>query len=98
MKNTQSCQLKVTEESIEILKVLAHPLRIQIILILLPNKKLNVAEIVNILQVPQSTVSQHLVKMKRKILGSKRSGLEVYYHITNPKIIQILEILLSTDK
>lgn len=98
MKNTQTRQLKVYEENIEILKILAHPSRIQIILILLPNKKLNVAELVSILHLPQSTVSQHLLKMKGKILNSKRRGLAVYYYITNPKIIQILEILLSTDK
>ncbi|MEK7019848.1 ArsR/SmtB family transcription factor [Bacillus sp. FSL R9-9410] len=98
MNNTQKHLLKVSDESIEMLKILAHPSRIRIVLTLLSNKILNVAEIVNILQMPQPTVSQHLSKMKGKILGSDRRGLEVYYYISNPKVPQIIEILSSTDK
>ncbi|PGX12078.1 metalloregulator ArsR/SmtB family transcription factor [Bacillus sp. AFS033286] len=98
MNNTQTHQLKVSEDSIEMLKILAHPSRVQIVLTLLSKKILNVAEMVNILQMPQPTVSQHLSKMKGKILGSDRRGLEVYYYISNPKIPQIIEILASTNK
>ncbi|EJQ35988.1 hypothetical protein IEE_05508 [Bacillus cereus BAG5X1-1] len=98
MNNTQNHQLKISEENIEMLKILAHPSRVRIVLTLLSNKILNVAEMVNILQMPQPTVSQHLSKMKGKILGSDRRGLEVYYYISNPKIPQIIEILASTNK
>ncbi|NWK72643.1 helix-turn-helix transcriptional regulator [Bacillus paramycoides] len=98
MNKLQSQQELKIEESVELLKAIAHPSRIQIILALLPNKQLNVNEIVNILQMPQPTVSQHLSKMKGEILRSDRRGLEVYYYISNPKVPQIIGILASTDK
>ncbi|ARJ25748.1 transcriptional regulator (plasmid) [Bacillus mycoides] len=88
----------ITDENIEMLKTLSHPIRIQIITILMQHNTLNVSELVNKLQIPQSTVSQHLSKMKGKILGYDRRGLEVYYYINNPKVPQIIEILSSTDK
>ncbi|HDX9614746.1 TPA: winged helix-turn-helix transcriptional regulator [Bacillus toyonensis] len=98
MNSTQANKIKVSEENIEMLKVLSHPSRIQIVLTLLSTDKCNVAEIVNSLQIPQSTVSQHLSKMKGSILKSDRIGLEVYYYISNSKIPQIIGILSSTDK
>ncbi|MED2241442.1 transcriptional regulator, partial [Bacillus thuringiensis] len=42
---------------------------------------------------PQSTVSQHLSKMRGKILRSERRGLEMYYHIANSKACQIVSVL-----
>ncbi|KFM95243.1 transcriptional repressor pagR [Bacillus clarus] len=80
MNNIQTHQLKVSDENIEMLKILTHPSRVQIVLTLLPNKKLNVAEIVNILQILQPTVSQHLSTMKGKILGSDRRFRGVLLH------------------
>ncbi|MGS2748782.1 ArsR/SmtB family transcription factor [Bacillus zanthoxyli] len=88
----------ITNENIEMLKTMSHPIRIQIITILMQHSTLNVSELVNKLQVPQSTVSQHLSKMKGKIVGCDRRGLEVYYYISNPKVPQIIEILLPGNK
>lgn len=81
------------KKNAELLKALAHPARLKIIANLYPDKRLNVREIVNILQMPQSTVSQHLAKMKGNIVGHDRKGLEVYYYISNPKVVQIHRIL-----
>ncbi|PFJ17687.1 transcriptional regulator [Bacillus cereus] len=91
-------QTLVCDENIEMLKTLSHPVRMQITAILTQYNILNVTELVKKLQMPQSTVSQHLSKMKGKILGFDRRGLEVYYYISNPKIPQIIEILSSTEK
>ncbi|TKI40267.1 helix-turn-helix transcriptional regulator, partial [Bacillus mycoides] len=41
----------------------------------------------------QSTVSQHLSKMKGKALKAERKGLEIYYHIQNSKADKIIQIL-----
>ncbi|TKI28393.1 ArsR/SmtB family transcription factor, partial [Bacillus mycoides] len=51
-------------ESAEILKVLAHPVRITILKELITRGACSVNQIVDILRIPQSTVSQHLSKMK----------------------------------
>ncbi|OWT48467.1 ArsR/SmtB family transcription factor [Bacillus sp. K2I17] len=91
-------QTVISNEEVDMLKTLSHPARVQIITILMRHSILNVSELVNILQMPQATVSQHLSKMKGKILGYDRRGLEVYYYINNPKVPQIIEILSPTVK
>ncbi|MEI5871322.1 metalloregulator ArsR/SmtB family transcription factor [Bacillus albus] len=91
-------KIDINDENIEMLKTLSHPARIQIITILMQHNILNVSELVDILQMPQATVSQHLSKMKGKILGYDRRGLEVYYYINNPKVPMIIEILLPNIK
>lgn len=91
-------KIDITDENIEMLKTLSHPARIQIITILMQHNILNVSELIDILQMPQATVSQHLSKMKGKILGYDRRGLEVYYYINNPKVPMIIEILSPNIK
>ncbi|MFJ5746776.1 ArsR/SmtB family transcription factor [Bacillus cereus] len=88
----------ITYENIEMLKILSHPIRVEIITILMKHNTLNVSELVNKLQIPQSTVSQHLSKMRGNIVGCDRRGLEVYYHINNPMVPKIIEILLPNNK
>ncbi|MCR6856622.1 metalloregulator ArsR/SmtB family transcription factor [Paenibacillus jamilae] len=95
MKYTKT---NMTNENIEMLKTLSHPIRVEIITILMQHKTLNVSELVNKLQIPQSTVSQHLSKMKGRIVSCDRRGLEVYYYISNPIVPQIIEILLPNNK
>ncbi|MEC3263920.1 transcriptional regulator, partial [Bacillus thuringiensis] len=41
----------------------------------------------------QSTVSQHLSKLRGTVLRSERRGLEMHYYIDNAKARQIVEIL-----
>ncbi|HDR6245769.1 TPA: helix-turn-helix transcriptional regulator [Bacillus cereus] len=81
------------EENATLLKIIAHPTRLQIISILLMDQNPNVNDIVIQLKIPQSTVSQHLAKMKGIVVGCDKKGLEVYYYINNPKIAQLYEIL-----
>ncbi|MED0951732.1 metalloregulator ArsR/SmtB family transcription factor [Bacillus mobilis] len=81
------------EDDIELLKAMAHPLRLQIINELTNKKTLNVTQLTEILNIPQSTTSQHLSKLKRYVLRAERKGLEVYYSINNSKADKIVEIL-----
>ncbi|MBK5469037.1 helix-turn-helix transcriptional regulator [Bacillus sp. TH19] len=67
----------ITEEDVEILKIMAHPIRLQIVQELSSQKSFNVSQLTEILDIPQSSVSQHLSKMKGKILRSERKGLEM---------------------
>ncbi|MFJ8356638.1 ArsR/SmtB family transcription factor [Bacillus paramycoides] len=84
------------EKNAEVLKALAHPVRIKILKELITRGACNVTQIVNILGIPQSTVSQHLSKMKsQKLIMSDRKGLEVYYSAQNKTINSIVEILLD---
>jgi len=84
---------KIPEADVELLKIMAHPVRLQIVKELGQRKICNVTQLTELLDVPQSTVSQHLSKMRGKILRSERRGLEMYYHIANSKACQIVSVL-----
>ncbi|MDL2419382.1 metalloregulator ArsR/SmtB family transcription factor (plasmid) [Bacillus tropicus] len=81
------------EEDADLLKVMAHPMRLKLVNELYKHKVLNVTQLIQILKLPQSTVSQHLSKMRGKVLKGNRQGLEIYYSINNPKIERIIELL-----
>ncbi|PGM88767.1 ArsR/SmtB family transcription factor [Bacillus cereus] len=84
---------QISEADVELLKIMAHPVRLQIVKELNHRKICNVTQLTDLLKIPQSTVSQHLSKMRGKILRSERRGLEMYYHIENFKACQIVSVL-----
>ncbi|MEB9506432.1 transcriptional regulator [Bacillus anthracis] len=102
MKNRQ---ISVSAEDVEMLKVLANPIRLQIVVILMQYNTLNVTDLVLTLQtsepsvsISQAAASQNLAKMRGGILGYDKIGAEVYYYISNPKAPKIVEVLLTTIK
>ncbi len=88
----------ITEEDVDRLKIMAHPIRLQIINELIQYKKCNVTQLTELLKIPQSTVSQHLSKMRGKVLKAERKGLEMYNYITNLKASQIVGIFRFVNK
>ena len=85
--------IKKYEKMAEKLKALAHPHRLCIIKGLIDNQ-CNVTKIQECLHVPQSTVSQHLAKLKAAgIIEGKRTGLEICYKVIDTDIIKIIEEL-----
>ena len=96
MKNVFSTEISEFERVSEILRVLAHPVRLQIVHQLLGENALNVTELQQILKLPQSTVSQHLHKMRNhKVLSHERKGTEVFYRVDDEKVKQTLKILID---
>ncbi|MDF9505702.1 metalloregulator ArsR/SmtB family transcription factor [Bacillus cereus] len=89
----ESKKNNITEEDVEILKIMAHPIRLRIVNELSKHNTFNVSQLTKILEIPQSSVSQHLSKMKGKVLKAERKGLEIYYSIRNNKATQIVGIL-----
>lgn len=72
----------------EVCKTLASPKRLEILNALKEGEK-TVSELVDILGVPKANVSQHLAVMRHKgILASRRDGVNIYYRVANPKVIQ----------
>lgn len=81
-------------DTVNILKVLAHPIRYSIAVTLLNNGVMNVGAIQDSLSLPQSTVSQHISKMRQVgLVDSDRDGTKIYYSLTNPKAIDIIKSL-----
>ncbi|PKJ52594.1 ArsR/SmtB family transcription factor [Bacillus sp. SN10] len=81
------------EEDVELLRVMAHPIRLKIVNELSKQNTLNVTQLTNILNIPQSTVSQHLSKMKGIVLKGNRKGTEIYYDIHNQKAEKVIKLL-----
>ncbi|MFU2028304.1 transcriptional regulator [Bacillus wiedmannii] len=84
---------KIREEDVDVLKVMAHPVRLKIVNELMHHKLCNVTQLTEILGLPQSTVSQHLSKLRGTVLRAERRGLEMHYYIDNAKARQIVGIL-----
>ncbi|EKB58326.1 ArsR/SmtB family transcription factor [Falseniella ignava] len=80
------------DEIVEILKVLAHPIRYSIAKTLLENGSMNVKSIQENLDLPQSTVSQHISKMRQLgVVNNNREGTKIFYDIVNPIAINVIK-------
>lgn len=81
-------------EIAEMLKVLAHPVRLCIVKGLLENGGCNVTHMQSCLGAPQSTISQHLQKLRTAgIIEGKRNGTEICYRVCNPMAAEIIRVL-----
>ena len=90
--------IKDLNKSAELLKALAHPVRLCIVKGLIMNGSCNVAHIQNCLDMPQSTISQHLQKLRSVgIIEGTRNGIEVNYTVCDEKVSKIVKILLDID-
>lgn len=80
----------------EIFKQLSHPSRLCILVNLLIKNESNVSDMQNCLCEPQSTVSQHLSKLKAAgLIKGERNGTEIIYRVTNEQVRDILTNLLN---
>jgi len=78
----------------ELLKVLAHPVRLCIVTGLLKNGGCNVSHMQSCLNEPQSTISQHLQKLKMAgVISGARKGKEINYRVSNKRIESLIKIL-----
>lgn len=86
----------ILAEKAELLKTIAHPVRLCILAMLIKEQESNVTDIQCCLDVPQPTVSQHLAKLKSAgILSSERNGTEIIYKIKNEEVQHIIELILQ---
>ncbi|MBE6066372.1 MAG: winged helix-turn-helix transcriptional regulator [Clostridium lundense] len=84
------------KEKAELLKALAHPVRLCIVKGLLENGGCNVTHMQNCLNAPQSTISQHLQKLRSLgIIKGERNGLEINYTVANPLVGKLVEALFK---
>ncbi|AJS59338.1 ArsR/SmtB family transcription factor [Paenibacillus sp. IHBB 10380] len=82
----------------DILKALAHPVRLCIVRGLLDKGKCNVSHMQACLDLPQSTVSQHLQKLRSMgIVETDRNGLEVNYSIADIRVKKLVYIFFGEE-
>ena len=92
---------KLAEHVAEVLKAVAHPVRLQIVE-LLEGGEMCVGEIVKALGGKQAITSQQLNMMRDKgVLACRRDGAKVCYRINNKNVIRLLDCVYDhcqTDK
>ncbi|MFN8256984.1 MAG: metalloregulator ArsR/SmtB family transcription factor [Bacteroidales bacterium] len=82
------------ETAANMLKAMAHPMRIAILRFLEGNNSLTVTEIYEKLGIEQSTTSHHLGILKDKgVLQAKRVGKNTYYSLRNNNLSSIIDCL-----
>ncbi len=82
------------EKDSEALKALGHPIRLKIVIGLLESDGCNVNKIVSKLKIPQSTVSQHLAKLRHAhILVPSKQGVKIRYCIKDKRIAGLIAAL-----
>jgi DNA-binding transcriptional ArsR family regulator len=78
-------QLQVSSD---ILRALAHPLRMKILEFIDKNKTINVNKIYNTLKLEQSITSQHLKILRASgLVHTHREGKFIHYTIDYPKLV-----------
>lgn len=74
--------------SVELMKALAHPLRLRILEFIDIQGQINVNKIYNTLKIEQSITSQHLRILRLAgVVNAKREGKYIYYNI-NYDVVQ----------
>jgi len=87
---------KKLEQKAEMFKAISHPVRLCILEMLIRDNKCNVTDMQCCIEVSQSTVSQHIAKLKSAgIIEGHREGVEIYYSIKNDEIKNIICFILK---
>ncbi len=94
MEIAMDIERETYQEPAELLKAIAHPVRLCIVRGLWQGGGCNVSHMQDCLGIPQSTISQHLQKLRAAgIIAGERNGLEVHYTIRDPRVPALLAAL-----
>jgi len=101
-ENSGKINLKKIEEHVSKLRVVVHPVRFAIMVLLVKNSKMNVTEIYHELSIKQAAASGHLKLMcANNILCSKRVGKNTYYSLnykTMKKLLDAMRLGINKDE
>jgi DNA-binding transcriptional ArsR family regulator len=77
----------------DVCKTMANPVRMEIIYALKEGEK-TVTELVEIMELTKSNVSQHLSVLKgAEMVSTRRDGQNIFYSIANEKIIEACRLM-----
>lgn len=95
MNDLRELKEDILKRKSELIKVIAHPMRLCILHCLLENK-CNVSTLIEKMKIPQSTISQHLSKLKMcGVIEGERKGVEIEYRVINKEVEMIIKLLLG---
>ena len=82
------------DKAAEIMRALAHPLRLSIIVFIDKNKVINVNKIYNTLNLEQSITSQHLKILRNAgLVNTRREGKFIFYSLDYKSIKRAVKTL-----
>lgn len=82
------------EQAAQFLKTLGNPVRLQILCLLADEKELSVGELVALLPLTQSALSQHLAKLRDEgLVAYRRESQTLYYFVRSENALKLLLIL-----
>ena len=85
----------IYQQNSKIFRLLSHPVRLQI-LDELRRGEACVCHLQTLLHKPQAYVSQQLLSLREAgVVDSTKDGLNVYYRVSDPLVIRILEEVLG---
>jgi len=95
MRNTKvGINPEKLEAASELLRALAHPLRLQIVEFIDQNDAINVNKIYNTLKLEQSITSQHLrVLRSTNLVDTEREGKFIHYRVDYDKVDQTVKAI-----
>ena len=89
-------KLKLLKDKSEMLKAIAHPMRLCMLNCLMSSQECNVTTLTKKLHQPQSTISQHLSKLKSHgLIEGERNGVEIQYRVVDDEVKSIINLLLK---
>lgn len=92
----QTTRDQENERAAQLLKALAHPVRLCIVRSLMERGRTNVSYMDACLSLSQSGISQHLAKLKSAgIVQGTREGNEVYYELCNDNVKALIQTLFN---
>jgi DNA-binding transcriptional ArsR family regulator len=84
-------------QAAEVLKAVAHPVRLRIIELLEDGEK-TVTELLTCLGTQQAYTSQQLNILKSKgVVAARRQGNQIYYSVANPGAIKVIHCIRGTQ-
>jgi len=93
MVKTDEIEKKIYQLHSELCKSLSHPKRLEILNNLRDGEK-SVSELLSVSECSKANLSQHLAVLREKrIISSRREGVNIFYRLANPKMIKACDII-----
>ncbi len=93
MVKTDEIEKKIYQLHSELCRSLSHPKRLEILNNLRDGEK-SVSELLSVVASSKANLSQHLAVLReKKIISSRREGVNIFYHLANPKMIKACDII-----
>ena len=85
---------KQAGEAAQLLKMLANEKRLLILCFLVVRGEMTVGELVGIVKLSQSALSQHLAKLRADgLVEFRRTSQTLHYRVADPRALRLLQVL-----